>query len=153
MTIIKPRVVVRGRTDDPIARVQTSDTAESQPARFSGGMWAIILFVSSEAMFFAALFTTYFYLRTRLPDWEPVYAMTIHKSQGSEFDRVAVVLPRSPSANEARLLTRELVYTAVTRARSRVHLFATHAVLALALGAQTQRASGLRELLWASPQR
>ncbi len=73
MTIIKPRVVVRGRTDDPIARLQTSDTADSQPARFSGGMWAIILFVSSEAMFFAALFTTYFYLRTRLPDWEPVF--------------------------------------------------------------------------------
>ena len=90
---------------------------------------------------------------SRLPGWEPVYAMTIHKSQGSEFDGVAVVLPRSPSANEARLLTRELVYTAVTRARSRVHLFATPAVLALAVAAQTQRASGLRDLLWASPER
>ena len=74
MAIIKPRVVVRGRTDDPIARLQTSEKADSQPARFSGGMWAIILFVSSEAMFFAALFTTYFYLRTKLPSWEPVFA-------------------------------------------------------------------------------
>lgn len=73
MAVIKPRVVVRGRTDDPVARIQTSDTADSQPARFSGGMWAIILFISSEAMFFAALFTMYFYLRTRLPEWEPVF--------------------------------------------------------------------------------
>ena len=89
----------------------------------------------------------------RLPSWEPVYAMTIHKSQGSEFDRVAVVLPRSPSSNEARLLTRELVYTAVTRARAGVHVFATSAALALALAAQTQRASGLRDLLWAAPER
>ena len=74
MTVIKPRqrLVVRGRTDDPIARLQTSETADAQPARFSGGMWAIILFVSSEAMFFAALFTMYFYLRTKLPAWEPV---------------------------------------------------------------------------------
>ncbi|MDQ3097536.1 MAG: cytochrome c oxidase subunit 3, partial [Chloroflexota bacterium] len=74
MTVIKPRqrLVVRGRTDDPIARLQTSEKADAQPARFSGGMWAIILFVSSEAMFFAALFTMYFYLRTKLPAWEPV---------------------------------------------------------------------------------
>ncbi len=86
---------------------------------------------------------------SRLPSWEPVFAMTIHKSQGSEFDRVAVVLPRAPSANEARLLTRELLYTAVTRARTHVHVFATPAVLAVALRTQTQRASGLRDLLWA----
>lgn len=68
---IKPRLVVRGRTNDPIARLQTSERAESQPARFSHGMWAIVLFISSEAMFFAALFTTYFYLRTSLPEWHP----------------------------------------------------------------------------------
>lgn len=73
MASVKPRLVVRGRTQDPIARLQTSEKADSQPARFSGGMWAIILFVSSEAMFFAALFTTYFYLRTKLPAWEPVF--------------------------------------------------------------------------------
>jgi len=72
---IKPRqrLVVRGRTDDPVARLQTSEKADTQPARFSGGMWAIILFISSEAMFFAALFTTYFYLRTKLPEWQPVF--------------------------------------------------------------------------------
>ena len=69
----RQRLVVRGRTDDPLARIQTSEAADSQPARFSSGMWAIILFVSSEAMFFLALFTTYFYLRTTLPAWEPVF--------------------------------------------------------------------------------
>ena len=87
----------------------------------------------------------------RLPAWEPVYAMTIHKSQGSEFDAVAVVLPRAPSANEVRLLTRELLYTAITRARRGVHLFATDEVLEAALARRTQRASGLRDLLWAAP--
>jgi cytochrome c oxidase subunit 3 len=64
---LRPRAVVRGRTDDPVARLETSETAESQPARFTHGMWAIILFVSSEAMFFAALFTAYFYLRAGIP--------------------------------------------------------------------------------------
>ncbi len=84
----------------------------------------------------------------RLPAWEPVYAMTIHKSQGSEFTEVAVVLPRAPSANETRLLTRELVYTAVTRARQRVRLLATQPVLDAALATLTRRASGLVDLLW-----
>jgi exodeoxyribonuclease V alpha subunit len=84
----------------------------------------------------------------RLPAWEPVYAMTIHKSQGSEFADVAVVLPRAPSANESRLLTRELLYTAVTRARERVQVLATSAVLQAALATRTRRASSLRALLW-----
>ena len=72
---LRPRAVVRGRTDDPVARLETSESAASQPARFTHGMWAIILFVSSEAMFFAALFTTYFYLRARLPEWEPLFGV------------------------------------------------------------------------------
>ncbi|MBI2983637.1 MAG: heme-copper oxidase subunit III [Chloroflexi bacterium] len=46
---------------------------ESQPSRFSAGMWAVVLFISSETMFFSALFTTYFYLRARIPEWEPVF--------------------------------------------------------------------------------
>ena len=46
---------------------------EVQPSRFSAGMWAVILFVSSETMVFSALFTTDFYLRARIPDWEPVF--------------------------------------------------------------------------------
>ena len=59
-----------------------------------------------------------------LPDWEPVYAMTVHKSQGSEFDEVLLLLPRNgPSSG------RELFYTAVTRARKRVHVWGEPAVI------------------------
>lgn len=85
---------------------------------------------------------------TRLPHHETVFAMTVHKSQGSEFDAVEVVLPAAPGDNERRLLTRELLYTAATRARSRVHLHALPAVLDAAVAHRTRRASGLRERLW-----
>jgi exodeoxyribonuclease V alpha subunit len=70
--------------------------------------------------------------------------MTIHKSQGSEFDRVAVLLGERSSP----LLTRELLYTAVTRARQQVTLYATEAVLAEAIARRTERGSGLRDALW-----
>lgn len=85
---------------------------------------------------------------SRLPQHETVYAMTIHKSQGSEFDRVSVVLPQDPTDNELRILTRELVYTAITRARVRAELFATPDVLARAVTQRTERASGLAKRLW-----
>ena len=65
--------------------------------------------------------------------------MTVHKSQGSEFDEVSVVLPPRPS----RVLTRELLYTAVTRARSRVTLIGGEPVLRAAVESRTQRRSGL----------
>src|SRR5919197_3085391 len=71
---VQERTIVRGRRVEPIDRLPTNDTGlEVQPTRFSAGMWAVILFISSEAFFFGALFTTYFYLRTRIPDWEPVF--------------------------------------------------------------------------------
>ena len=63
----------RGRAD-PADRLPPNQTGlEAQPSRFSAGMWAVILFVSSEAFFFGALFTTYFFLRARIPEWEPVF--------------------------------------------------------------------------------
>jgi cytochrome c oxidase subunit 3 len=68
------RQVIRGRRERPRDRLAMNETGlESQPARFIAGMWAVILFVSSEAMFFGALFTTYFFLRGRIPEWEPVF--------------------------------------------------------------------------------
>ena len=69
------RTIVRGRRQTVSeARLPENTTGlDAQPARFSAGMWAVILFVSSEAMFFTALFTTYFYLRARIPAWEPVF--------------------------------------------------------------------------------
>ena len=69
------RTVVRGRRQTVSeARLPPNETGlTAQPARFTSGMWAIVLFISSETMFFAALFTTYFFLRARLPAWEPVF--------------------------------------------------------------------------------
>lgn len=80
----------------------------------------------------------------RLPSHETVFAMTIHKSQGSEMDEVAVVLPEQVS----RVLSRELLYTAVTRARTHVTVFARPEVLGAAVERRVQRASGLTERLW-----
>ncbi|MCJ8500554.1 exodeoxyribonuclease V subunit alpha [Desulfatitalea alkaliphila] len=85
----------------------------------------------------------------QLPDHETVYAMTVHKSQGSEFDHVVLVLPDQDSP----LLTRELVYTAVTRARKSLHILAPPPLLDLAVGRRIQRSSGLREALWAHQSR
>lgn len=76
---------------------------------------------------------------TRLSGVETVYAMTVHKSQGSEAQDVTVVLPPVDS----RLLTRELFYTAVTRARRSVTIVGTEEELRAAIARQVQRASGL----------
>jgi exodeoxyribonuclease V alpha subunit len=81
---------------------------------------------------------------TRLEAVETVHAMTIHKSQGSQFDDVAVILPDPTSP----ILTRELLYTAVTRARRRVILAGTEAAIRAALARPIARASGLRGRLW-----
>jgi exodeoxyribonuclease V alpha subunit len=80
----------------------------------------------------------------RLPAHEPLFAMSVHKSQGSEFDEVLVVLPDRVT----RVLSRELLYTAVTRARRRVSIYSGREVLASALGRRVERASGFGELLW-----
>jgi exodeoxyribonuclease V alpha subunit len=80
----------------------------------------------------------------RLADVETAFAMTVHKSQGSEFGHVVVVLPAEDSA----VLTRELVYTGITRARGELTLVTPQASsLALATGRLTRRLSGLRQLL------
>ena len=66
--------------------------------------------------------------------------MTIHKSQGSQADEVTVLLPDEDS----RLLTRELFYTAVTRARTRVRVVGPEAAVRAAVDRRAQRATGLR---------
>jgi exodeoxyribonuclease V alpha subunit len=83
--------------------------------------------------------TTRLFAPTRLSGVETVYAMTVHKSQGSEARAVTVVLP----PEDSRLLTRELFYTAVTRAREQVTVVGTEAELRAAMGRRVQRASGL----------
>ena len=73
-----------------------------------------------------------------------VHAMTIHKSQGSQFGEAIVSLP----SDRSRLLTRELLYTAVTRASDAVALIGEEPVIRLAVERSVQRASGLRSRLW-----
>ena len=80
----------------------------------------------------------------RLDSVETVYAMTIHKSQGSQFETAAVMLPPATS----RILTRELLYTAVTRAQKALILVATEDAIRAAVARPVARASGLRERLW-----
>lgn len=81
---------------------------------------------------------------SRLPPHETAYAMSVHKSQGSEFDEVAVLLPAQPSP----VLSRELLYTAVTRARRAVTIHASREVVAQAIARRIERTSGLRDLIW-----
>jgi exodeoxyribonuclease V alpha subunit len=80
----------------------------------------------------------------RLPAHETVYAMTVHKSQGSEFDSLLLVLP----AADSEILTRELIYTAVTRARSGVEIWGDEKVFVDAVGRRVRRSSGLNDALW-----
>ncbi|MGD8574001.1 MAG: exodeoxyribonuclease V subunit alpha [Gammaproteobacteria bacterium] len=83
------------------------------------------------------------FLPNALPAHETAWAMTIHKSQGSEFGRVVIILPD----RESELLTRELLYTAVTRAREQVDLWASDIALETAIGRRVRRASGLGDRL------
>lgn len=80
---------------------------------------------------------------SRLPPHDTAYAMTVHKSQGSEFDHTVLVLPNQFTP----VLTRELVYTAITRAKRRLTLYAEQNVLNSAVKMRTLRRSGLVERL------
>ena len=84
---------------------------------------------------------------TRLAAVDTVYAMTVHKSQGSQYEAVAFLLP-SP---DSRVLTRELLYTAVTRAQERLILVGPEESIRNAIGRPITRASGLRQALWNGP--
>jgi exodeoxyribonuclease V alpha subunit len=70
--------------------------------------------------------------------------MTVHKSQGSQFREVAFLVPDI----ESRILTRELLYTAVTRAQERLILVGSEARIRAAIERPVSRASGLRQALW-----
>ena len=83
-------------------------------------------------------------LPSRLPAHETVYAMTVHKSQGSEFGRVLLILPE----NDSPILSRELLYTGLTRAREQVEIWASESVLRAAIARRVTRTSGLRDALW-----
>ncbi len=79
----------------------------------------------------------------RLPEHETAFAMTVHKSQGSEFDELLLLLPDKASA----VLTRELIYTGITRAREQVNIWGKEDVFKAAVSRRIERASGLRDAL------
>lgn len=81
-----------------------------------------------------------------LPEHAGAFALTVHKAQGSEFDVAWLLLPRQ----DARVLSRELVYTALTRARRELHVCAGEAVLRAALARRATRVSGLAGRLLSS---
>jgi exodeoxyribonuclease V alpha subunit len=82
----------------------------------------------------------------RLPAHETAYAATVHKSQGSEAERILLILPNEVSP----VMTRELIYTGLTRARSHVEVWGTPSVFEAAVSRRLTRSSGLRDALWQS---
>jgi exodeoxyribonuclease V alpha subunit len=80
----------------------------------------------------------------RLPEHETVFAMTVHKSQGSEFNSVVVILPDRDSL----VLTRELLYTALTRGKEKASLWGSGNIFLAAVSRSTKRMSGLADALW-----
>jgi exodeoxyribonuclease V alpha subunit len=83
-------------------------------------------------------------LPLRLPEHESAFALTVHKSQGSEFDRVLLILPD----RDLPLLSRELLYTAITRAKHSVELLGSDELFLSAVRRRIVRRSGLRDRLW-----
>lgn len=79
----------------------------------------------------------------RVPAHETAFALTVHKSQGSEFDQVLLLLPEQTS----RLLSRELIYTAITRARQGFAVWGAEEVLAEGIASRIERDTGLQERL------
>lgn len=78
-------------------------------------------------------------LPAKLPNWELAFVMSIHKSQGSEFSKVAIILPNLPSP----MLSRELLYTGITRAKAQIQIYAASEELSMAISSKNQRRSGL----------
>jgi exodeoxyribonuclease V alpha subunit len=70
--------------------------------------------------------------------------MTVHKSQGSEFNEILFLLPDRDSP----VLTRELIYTGITRAREKVEVWGKEEVFCTAISKRIERTSGLRDALW-----
>ena len=73
------------------------------------------------------------------PFWELALAITVHKGQGSEFDEVLLVLPDAP---RHRLLTREIIYTGITRARRQIIIYGSEETLQAALQNRLKRHAG-----------
>jgi len=83
-------------------------------------------------------------LPSRIPAHETAFAITVHKSQGSEFTQLCLLLPNKWK----NVITRELIYTAITRAKKEFVLYSSQACWQQGISSRVERASGLRESLW-----
>ncbi|MEV6099721.1 exodeoxyribonuclease V subunit alpha [Nocardia sp. NPDC051981] len=117
-------------------------TANDHEARIYNGDTGVIVRAADGTLRAALQRGTEPYLvhPTQFPGVTTVYAMTIHRSQGSQYDTVSVVLP----GPESTLLTRELLYTAITRARRHVRILGTEESIRSGIARRVLRASGLR---------
>ena len=86
-------------------------------------------------------------LASRLPKHESCFAMTVHKAQGSEFDHVTLALSEEASDDAASLLTRELLYTAITRAKKSITIHCSTKVWERAVSQSSRRVSGMTQFL------
>ena len=149
--------LVRARLADADAAFEATDrwypgrpllVTENDPElRLSNGDAGVVVSVADggTAAAFAAGASTVLHSPSRLGAVQTVYASTIHRSQGSQFDAAAVLLPEPGS----RLLTRELLYTAVTRARRSLLVAGAEESIRRAVARPAARASGLSARLWA----
>ena len=80
---------------------------------------------------------------SRLPEHKTVFAMSVHKSQGSEFDEVVFILPSEISG----IITKELIYTAITRAKKKIYLISSWAILSQGLSIRVEKSSSLSDRL------
>jgi exodeoxyribonuclease V alpha subunit len=127
----RPVMVLR---NDPVLRLFNGDIGIALPAPQGAGI--ALWFADAETGLRAVA-------PLRLPEHASAWAMTVHQSQGSEFQAIGVLLP----AQASRVLSRELLYTAVTRARERVTLVGSAAVVGSAITTPTVRQSGLASRL------
>ncbi len=123
--------------NDPVLELYNGDVGVAVAGLGAGGLGVCFALPGGAARILSP---------ARLPAHESALVTTVHKAQGGEFDEVVVVLPERPSP----VLTRELLYTAATRARRRLELWGSEAVVRAAVSARVVRASGLREALWGS---
>ena len=84
------------------------------------------------------------FLPHRLPEHETAFAMTVHKSQGSEFENVLLVLPNQ----DYPVLTRELLYTGITRAKNHISIWGREEIIKATILRKISRNSGLKDALW-----
>ncbi len=117
---------------------------QPRPGLFNGDVGVVVRAGDGVQVAFRGAVGVRLFGPSRLEDIETAHAMTIHKSQGSQFDHVVVVLPDETSP----ILTRELLYTAVTRARQGVTVIGTEASVRHGIQRRVSRASGLRQTLW-----